>query len=262
VAVANGYSGTQAAWLTSLQPSAPLIRTEAPEDAVAAHVHIGEGNSEMIYTATVPGPEGNSITIAQAAAAVVAAVAVTGTAIIVTPSSGGGEMTVSGTLTSDGSTPATIGLYTEEGIFGTKPWYSLPDYGMISWIVGISSWQLESNNNPPGQWLSNENVATPDLCETWVPVGSATGTPSISVASSFTATDAAALVAATPAAAALVTAVAGGNGTGEIAATAGHVHLAGGSDGTAGTRGQDCIVAAADVYKCVRETPVKWVKLN
>lgn len=48
------------------------------------------------------------------------------------------------------------------------------------WIASIGEWRLYSDGDvhDGGIWKCAEDVATPDLCSTWLPVGSETGEPS------------------------------------------------------------------------------------
>lgn len=242
-------------WLELRRP-APLVRSLAPLDYAIAHVHIGTSNAEMIYTAVNAGSAGNNISVAQAApaaSAAVTAVAVVATAITVTPGSLARMTMGAGPPDNDGRILSTL-----DGITWTSP---NPNGSLRTEISGHSgAWTYHHHTIAYGPYnaTSAAAVASPDL----IPSNSWSGglTPSCTALASSAAQNAAA-VNAYAAAAALVTAVAGGDGSAAIL-TQEATSLAGGFTGTPGLLGQEAIVSQQDVYKCTHVNPVIWVKLN
>jgi hypothetical protein len=198
----------------------------------------GADNS-VIYTADTPGTGGNAITVAYATPAVQATttVAVSTNAITVTPGTKA-RMVVTGTLTTDGTTPVVFDPLIYAGIAATKSGYShdgsvvdiLGDE--IHWVTLLNKWQIRKNGTVLFQ--SSDAVATPDLVTTWVPQGSTTGTPSVTAGISSAAQVIAAVNASTPAAA-LVTAAAAGIVTGAVATVAAANLTGGGTPTQSGT---------------------------
>lgn len=183
----------------------------------------GADNS-VLYTAKTAGPGGEAISVAYAtpAAQATTTVAVSTNAITVTPGDKA-RMVVTGTLTSDGSTPVTFDPLLYAGISNTKPAFT-PDASAINlsgdelaWVNLLNQWQIRKNGSV--LFLSSDAVATPDLVTTWVAQGSATGTPTITAGISNAAQVIAAVNASSPASA-LVTASASGPSTGPVAAVA------------------------------------------
>jgi hypothetical protein len=90
----------------------------------------------------------------------------------------GGEngITVTGALTDSGE-PVTFGFFAYIDSSGTdgKPYYEAANgTDGISWDG--SKWTIYREEGPLA-WESSDDVATPDLCTTWTPVGDAGGTP-------------------------------------------------------------------------------------
>jgi hypothetical protein len=173
----------------------------------------GEDNS-IIYTAAAAGAAGNSITIRYLSASGAATVVgVVGNAITVTP--GKLRMILTGTLTSNGSTPYTLTPYIYTGILNERPRYSWNpadpfELETIFWTG--SNWSLGD-----GKWISTDDVATPDLVTSWVPQSPATGTPVVTAGIS-TAAEVIAAINASAAASALVNVAASGAVTGAVGA--------------------------------------------
>jgi|GEM_PF-6659645 len=193
------------------------------------------GDNSVIYTANAVGTAGNDITVGYATPAVQATttVQVAGNAITVTPGTKA-QMIVTGTLTSNGSTPVVFGKALYAGLSSSKASYkSTPGDSMqlpvIRWNGSI--WILMSPDL--SFWHSSDNVATPDLVTTWVPQGSATGTPVVTAGVSR-AEQVITEVNASSAAAALVTASASGTVTGSVAAVSA-TNLSGGASGPSST---------------------------
>lgn len=83
---------------------------------------------------------------------------------------------ITGTLTNDGSTPFTFPVLYHDAVVNGKVRYLDPT-GQYFAIWSGGTWQLGSNDTPEAYWNSSEDVATPDLVETWTPVNPATGHP-------------------------------------------------------------------------------------
>lgn len=106
---------------------------------------------------------------------------------LIAPPSEYPDLVVTGTLTSNGSTPFTFPTMRHAGFFDGKPAYT--DNGLASgntrsivWIAGISKWWAFKPSPDAVIWQSSSDVATPDLATGWTPLGSATGTPVITEA--------------------------------------------------------------------------------
>lgn len=85
-------------------------------------------------------------------------------------------ITVSGTLTSDGSTPV---------VFPSMPLTSFGDHPIWSNGVHLVSWGLESSSvwgiqDGTATWLADQDVLLPTLVTSWSPVSTETGTPVLS----------------------------------------------------------------------------------
>jgi hypothetical protein len=98
-------------------------------------------------------------------------------------------MTVTGTLTSDGTTPVVFPVLPYVGIFRGKPGFSLDHDNSVSSVTFEESnkWVL-SFKEGTAEWTSTANVASPELVpagawdavtnpDAWKPVSPATGTP-------------------------------------------------------------------------------------
>jgi hypothetical protein len=88
-------------------------------------------------------------------------------------------MRITGELTSDGSTPFVFPDLPFTEITGGKPQYGV-DFSGVEFFAtrAASEWQLGDFTNGIF-WTSPEDVATPDLVETWTPESPATGTPTV-----------------------------------------------------------------------------------
>jgi hypothetical protein len=86
------------------------------------------------------------------------------------------QIVVSGTLTSDGSTPVTLGTLPFDSIVNSRPKFKNAGLDTCSWSG--TYWALVDNATGAA-WRSADDVASPELCTTWVPQGAATGTPAI-----------------------------------------------------------------------------------
>ena len=134
-------------------------------------------------------------------------------------------MLVTGTLTSDGSTPVTFPPLVYNGTVNGKPQYhAAGDTHYVNWTVE-GEWYLQVDGG--ALWFSTDNVATPDLVTTWSADSPATGTPVVAAAVSNSAQAKAAIEAAATADALITVAHAPGNdGTGALAAmTATHLAI-------------------------------------
>lgn len=93
-----------------------------------------------------------------------------------------GTMTVSGTLTSDGTSPAVPGTLAYIGLLNGKVAYETGDW-ILEWVedfptAGTDSWRLKDDGGTGAEWYSSSAVATPDSATSWTAVSPATGTPS------------------------------------------------------------------------------------
>jgi len=92
-------------------------------------------------------------------------------------------MVITGTLTSNGTTPAVPGGLEIIGTINGKSAYSTGDW-VLQWVVdyptlGTNSWRLKDDGGTGAAWYSTSNVATPDLAASWTAVSPATGTPTV-----------------------------------------------------------------------------------
>jgi hypothetical protein len=85
-------------------------------------------------------------------------------------------ITVTGTLTSDGSTPVAFEEMAYVETLNAKPSYGNLAGDVATWHDNY--WDMACNDG--GTWTSTDDVATPDLCTTWTPASAATGTPVVS----------------------------------------------------------------------------------
>jgi hypothetical protein len=98
---------------------------------------------------------------------------------------------IAGTLTVDGSVPATSGASYQTGITNGKPSYTGEKWA-ISWeanylgVLGQNAWVLDWLLALGGEWYSTSNVATPDLVASWTAVSPATGTPTVTAGAVIT----------------------------------------------------------------------------
>lgn len=84
------------------------------------------------------------------------------------------SITVSGDLTTDGTTPAVFTELPRIGELNGKPVFDDQGADAALWING--EWNLVYD--PLGSlWISPDDVATPDLVTTWIPQNGATGIP-------------------------------------------------------------------------------------
>lgn len=94
------------------------------------------------------------------------------------------DIDVTGTLTSNGSTPVTFPTLLHAGFYGGKPVYT--DNGLTTGMTHALSWEtsiwLLAQGSPTAAWVSVSAVATPDLATGWTALGTATGTPTVALA--------------------------------------------------------------------------------
>lgn len=171
-------------------PSAPIASAPPLAPAAATLLLNPTGsNNDILLTAKSIGPSGNDL----AAALVVGSIEdepydnsppqiiQTGSyAIISGPAY---RMRITGSLTTNGSTPAAFpDLIGSPVVDDRSSWSAdgeahIPgDNNALMWFASGSCWRLQQG---AGVWLSYDNVQSPALCTTWVPQGSATGTPVI-----------------------------------------------------------------------------------
>ena len=73
-------------------------------------------------------------------------------------------------IVSGAGTTAVNGTYVEIGTYNGKPTYYKGEESSIYWTG--SSWFIwDSLNYDEKAYVSNDNVATPDLCTTWTATG-------------------------------------------------------------------------------------------
>lgn len=83
------------------------------------------------------------------------------------------RITVTGTLTSNGSTPVTLGYLTIDGYTEDRLLYA----GFEDTLERTSgSWVL-TDSATGAKWTTTNDALTPDRATGWTPVGAATGTP-------------------------------------------------------------------------------------
>lgn len=180
------------------------LETYAGDAKASLTLFDGVADSGIVIEAVANGPEGNEISVAVAAgnaAASDVSITVSGKAIVITPPARTARMMVTGTLTSDGSTPVVVPVLTRVADFSGYPaYYSDPNPDPIA--LGFPRWQLlhfpgqwvlryqESVFSTAYQWISTGDGATPDAA-TWT--GSAqspaTGVPSFAPETDNTAAD-------------------------------------------------------------------------
>lgn len=105
------------------------------------------------------------------------------------PENAGEGLTITGTLTSNGSTPVVFPeLLIDDEVFGKASFNDNPGgVSLNSCYWTGTEWELTYNGGD-AIWHSSDDVATPDLCTTWIPQGAATGTPIITLPSGTPAT--------------------------------------------------------------------------
>jgi predicted secreted protein len=85
-------------------------------------------------------------------------------------------LTITGTLTSDGSTPVVFPALTITG-FGDRPIWSDGGVHLVSWDLESSGvWGLRDGS---ALWLADQDVLLPTLVTSWTAQGTATGTPTV-----------------------------------------------------------------------------------
>ena len=92
-----------------------------------------------------------------------------------------GTMTVTGTRTSNGTTPAVPGTLAYLGLLNGKVAYETGNW-ILEWVddfptSGTDSWRLKDEGGTGAEWYSSSAVATPDAATSWTAVSPATGTP-------------------------------------------------------------------------------------
>jgi len=92
-------------------------------------------------------------------------------------------MAVTGTLTTDGTTPAVPGTLPFAGIDQGKPYYQQGSW-ILGWLSsyapgGLPAWRLALLGSPSYIWYAPSSASTPDSATGWVAVSPATGTPTV-----------------------------------------------------------------------------------
>lgn len=96
------------------------------------------------------------------------------------------NLVVTGSLTSNGTTPAVFPTQIYAGEYNGRNYYSntgtlIGVTHNIFWSLDDTAWVLEQVS-PYAAWISTSDVTTPDLATGWTPVSPATGTPTVSEA--------------------------------------------------------------------------------
>jgi hypothetical protein len=225
---------------TAARIAGDAIGSSAPSNGVAATVTISPtgSNNDIIVTARESGVSGNDLTIALAIDAAIDRTQLTVSEIagdVVVTSGDKRVMRITGTLTSNGSEPASFPDIPYTGLSGGKPEYSISiglDVWVIYWDNAGGTWNLELIRDSVSQYAyytSTDPVATPDLVTTWTPSTPATGTPIVTAHPAL----ASHVISLINAAAISITAAnaAANDGTGSIAAVS-QTPLTGGAAGT------------------------------
>ena len=200
--------------------------------AVEASATLTLGNAgddtEIILTAVTPGIVGNEISVAIGGDGTALGVAVDGSAIQITPAV---AAIVTGTLTSDGSTPYVFQAMPLTGTAQGRAIYSgQVETEQIYWDEVASKWWIFNDTTGTG-FTSTADVASPDMVPTgawhtttnptaWKPISPATGTPVVTLAYQSTAAAVVAAINGDPSASLVVSAALGGTGAGQVVATA------------------------------------------
>ena len=211
--------------------------------AVEASATLTLGNAdddtEITFTAVTPGIAGNEISVAIGGAGTALGVAVDASAIQITPAV---SAIVTGTLTSDGSTPYVFGAMPMTGTLNGRPIYSGEvEAETIYWDEVGSKWWIFNDTTGTG-FTSTADVASPDMVPTgawhattnpdaWQPLvlllpaplppfPVPTGTPVVSLVYQSSAAAVVAAINADPSASLVVTAALGDTGAGQVVATA------------------------------------------
>lgn len=159
-------------------PTAPLV-------VLAAASGGGAPSSPLVVLAAASGGGAPTAPLVVLAAASGGGSPTSPLLVLAAAAGGGGSVaTVSGSLTSDGSTPLVFPELVYSGELGGKPsWSDSGDWDTaesgLAWFEG--TWRL-TQYPFVGGWESAEDVATPDLVTAWDLVGTATGDPEISIA--------------------------------------------------------------------------------
>jgi hypothetical protein len=95
------------------------------------------------------------------------------------------EITITGTMTSNGTAAATFARLYDAGLAAGKPHYTfdgLPNAGTgdrVMWVAFVNYWAIIKGATI--MFTSTENVATPNLVTAWTPSSPATGTPIVTL---------------------------------------------------------------------------------
>jgi hypothetical protein len=262
-----------------------LIRATAPqnhttETLAALTVEPGgtdAASNQLTLTSNLTENLGNLITFEMTSAptayeTIASAVELTtGGEAITVALAGLSRMVVTGTLkvTGAGATVTFPALYWDDASELPR-WVSANGKYWVTRNEANTAWLLvysENLTDVVASWTSTSDVATPDLVPVgaggWTAVVAESGTPAVAKTLPTAAQVKTAIEADLDADRAVTVTYPGAqSGVGVVAVYA-EADLVG---GTFHTRpqylGQDCIVNDADVYKCVRLSPVTWVKLN
>jgi hypothetical protein len=95
------------------------------------------------------------------------------------------DLAITGTLTSNGTTPVVFPDLIYAGISDGKPYYT--NTGDLTGFTHAANWEggavwLLAQLSPAAVWTSASAVATPDLATGWTALGLATGTPVVAEA--------------------------------------------------------------------------------
>lgn len=219
--LALAHDGLQ---LKAIDPNGRVYRVRpergTPVHAVAASAALdpSEADNTVTLTSQSVGLEGNSLRAAMTVPTA-ASISVSKTGDVVSIAAGGKyRMVVTGTLTSNGATPVVF----DDLVFHSNATIGGVEYPQFGDAVGFTDYCIPTQSDGVwngwrlakgvAAWTSPDLVDFPELCTTWEPVDTETGTPTVTAS----APTAAQVVAAVNSAGLDVTA--SGTGTGTVAA--------------------------------------------
>lgn len=203
VAQAPAIGGPKIVTLTISGCETEMVNTST---AATLLVDTTGADNTLIFTATIAGTSGNSISIEiTSPSGYEITVSVSGTAITVHPAA-------KGSMLFDGMILPLV--WYSDG----KPWFETFGPGFTRYSAKYSSLLGWSLTSPTGGWTSNQNVASPDLVTSWTPVFGTTGSPPPITPLASTASNVISVVNGDPTASALVIADAVGASTGTVSA--------------------------------------------
>ena len=164
-----------------------VIGDGTPVNGVAATATLNPAgnNNNIVATAKSTGTEGNLLSLQLAIDSTTDRTQLTVTQVsnaVVITSGDRYSLAISGTLTSNGTTPVVFPILRYVGNYGEGPYY--PIYAaqseegttFVSRASISSDWVMVRNG---ATWTTTDDVVTPDLVTTWTPQGAATGSPTV-----------------------------------------------------------------------------------